>query len=155
MGFGSPPPAEGGKFSPPSIARAMVFAAGKGERLGPLTARRAKPALPLCGVPLLTRVFRWLAAGGIGFLGLLVVLLSTMRPFWIPLITFVFSALLAGSTRLRVSLQLDSSLAGVLQGTLVLIFILFQGLRQRLEARSSQNGAEDAQGTGGQRGLAG
>lgn len=65
MGFGSPPPAEGGKFSPPSIARAMVFAAGKGERLGPLTTRRAKPALPLCGVPLLTRVFRWLAAGGI------------------------------------------------------------------------------------------
>ena len=82
--------------------------------------------------------FRPLAAGGIGFLGLLVVLLSTMRPFWIPLITFVFSAILAGSTRLRVSMQLDSSLAGVLQGTLVLVFLLFQGLRQRLELRNSR-----------------
>lgn len=88
--------------------------------------------------------FRPLVAGGIGFLGLLVVLLSTMRPFWIPLITFVFSAILAGSTRLRVSLQLDSSLAGVLQGTLVLVFILFQGLRQRLETRRSESNTEDA-----------
>ncbi len=88
--------------------------------------------------------FRPLAAGGIGFLGLLVVLLSTMRPFWIPFITFVFSAILAGSTRLRVSLQLDSSLAGVLQGTLVLVFILFQGLRQRLETRNSSAAADAA-----------
>ncbi len=100
--------------------------------------------------------FRPLAAGGIGFLGLLVVLLSTMRPFWIPFIAIVFSAILAGSTRLRVSLQLDSSLAGVLQGTLVLVFILFQGLRQRMEARSSREAAEAAQLPGsGQSGLMG
>jgi general nucleoside transport system permease protein len=77
--------------------------------------------------------FRPLAAGGIGFLGLLVVLLASMRALWIPLITFVFAAILAGSTRLRVSLQLDASLAGVLQGTLVLLFLLVQGLRQRFE----------------------
>lgn len=77
--------------------------------------------------------FRPLAAGGIGFLGLLVVLLVSARILWIPLITFVFAAILAGSTRLRVSLQLDASLAGVLQGTMVLLVLLFQGLRQRVE----------------------
>ncbi len=43
----------------------MVFAAGRGERLGPLTRDRAKPALPFCGVPLLTRLLRWLAAAGV------------------------------------------------------------------------------------------
>lgn len=46
-------------------SRAMVFAAGKGERMGPLTERLAKPALPLGGVPLLTRILRGLAAAGV------------------------------------------------------------------------------------------
>ena len=45
--------------------QAMVFAAGRGERLGALTARRAKPALPFCGIPLLSRLLAWLAAGGV------------------------------------------------------------------------------------------
>ena len=43
----------------------MVFAAGRGERLGPLTRDRAKPALPFCGVPLLTRLLRWLTGAGV------------------------------------------------------------------------------------------
>lgn len=43
----------------------MVFAAGKGERMGPLTERRAKPALPFCGLPLLTRVLRGLRSSGV------------------------------------------------------------------------------------------
>jgi simple sugar transport system permease protein len=86
--------------------------------------------------------FRPLAAGGIGFLGLLVVLLASSRIFWIPLITFVFAAILAGSTRLRVTLQLDASLAGVLQGTMVLLVLLFQGLRQRVEGNSQQATAQ-------------
>ncbi len=43
----------------------MVFAAGRGERLGPLTRDRAKPALPFCGAPLLTRLLRWLTAAGV------------------------------------------------------------------------------------------
>ncbi len=126
--------------------------------LGVPTARVAMSAFLACGalagiagsyrVMFTYGSFRPLAAGGIGFLGLLVVLLSTMRPFWIPFITFVFSAILAGSTRLRVSLQLDSSLAGVLQGTLVLVFILFQGLRQRMELRNRREALDAAQ-TGG------
>jgi simple sugar transport system permease protein len=63
-------------------------------------------------------------------------MLASMRALWVPLITFVFAAILAGSTRLRVSMQLDASLAGVLQGTLVLLFLLFNGLRQRIESRA-------------------
>lgn len=43
----------------------MVFAAGRGERMGPLTRDRAKPALPFCGVPLLTRILRWLTGAGV------------------------------------------------------------------------------------------
>ncbi len=73
---------------------------------------------------------RPLASGGIGFLGLLVVLLLSMRLLWVPLITFAFVAILTGSTRLQVLLKLDSSLAGVMQGMLVLFVILFQGVRE-------------------------
>ncbi len=126
--------------------------------LGVPTTRVAMSAFLVCGalagiagsyrVMFTYGSFRPLVAGGIGFLGLLVVLLSTMKPLWIPLIAFVFSAILAGSTRLRVSLQLDSSLAGVMQGTLVLVFILFQGLRQRLEMRRSDLAPDASQDSG-------
>ena len=34
--------------------------------MGPLTRDRAKPALPFCGVPLLTRLLRWLTGAGVG-----------------------------------------------------------------------------------------
>ena len=44
----------------------MVFAAGRGERMGPLSRDRAKPALPFCGVPLLTRLLQWLTGAGVG-----------------------------------------------------------------------------------------
>lgn len=55
------------KTDPPGAfpSRAMVFAAGTGERMGPLTERLAKPALPFGGVPLLTRILGGLAASGV------------------------------------------------------------------------------------------
>jgi general nucleoside transport system permease protein len=80
---------------------------------------------------------RPLSSGGIGFLALLVVLLVSMRGLWVPLVTFVFAAILSGSARLQVVLQLDSSLASVLQESLVLVVLLLSGLRQRLAARSA------------------
>ncbi len=43
----------------------MVFAAGRGERMGPLTSRCAKPALPFCGTPLLLRILRRLRDAGV------------------------------------------------------------------------------------------
>ncbi len=73
---------------------------------------------------------RPLSSGGIGFLGLLVVLLLSVRLLWVPLVAFAFSAILTGSTRLQISLKLDSSLAGVLQGLMVLLVILFQGVQE-------------------------
>jgi NDP-sugar pyrophosphorylase family protein len=43
----------------------MVLTAGLGTRLGPLSEVRAKPALPVAGVPLAGRILRWLVAGGV------------------------------------------------------------------------------------------
>lgn len=114
--------------------------------LGVPTTRSAMSALVVCGalagiagayrVLFTYGSLRPLVSGGIGFLGLLVVLLVSMRPLWVPIVTFAFAAILSGSTRLRVALQLDSSLAGVLQGTLVLAVLLTNGVRQRLAGRS-------------------
>jgi len=44
---------------------AMILAAGRGERMRPLTADRAKPALPVLGVPLIARILRHLAGQGV------------------------------------------------------------------------------------------
>lgn len=71
-------------------------------------------------------------AGGIGFLALLVVLLARTRAVWVPFISFFFAAILGGSTRLKILMKLDASLAGVLQGFLVLAVIIALGLRGRL-----------------------
>jgi NDP-sugar pyrophosphorylase family protein len=44
---------------------ALILAAGLGTRLLPLSSVRAKPALPIAGVPLIARTLRWLRAVGI------------------------------------------------------------------------------------------
>jgi NDP-sugar pyrophosphorylase family protein len=46
--------------------KAMILAAGQGNRLMPLTARRAKPTLPLANRPLLAYTLRLLVEAGIG-----------------------------------------------------------------------------------------
>jgi len=46
--------------------QAMVLAAGLGTRLWPLTADRAKPAVPFAGVPLVRRVVEWVQRHGVG-----------------------------------------------------------------------------------------
>ncbi|MGJ3237981.1 MAG: ABC transporter permease [Anaerolineae bacterium] len=80
---------------------------------------------------------RPLVSGGIGFLGLLIVLLVGFRLIWMPLIAFILAALLSGSTRLQALQRLypelvgDSSLVGVLQGLLVLMILYFNGIRER------------------------
>jgi NDP-sugar pyrophosphorylase family protein len=43
----------------------MVLAAGLGTRLRPLSDVRAKPAVPIAGVPLIGRIISWLAAAGV------------------------------------------------------------------------------------------
>ena len=44
-----------------SLPPALVLTAGLGTRLAPLTYVRAKPAVPVAGVPLILRVLRWLS----------------------------------------------------------------------------------------------
>jgi len=44
---------------------AMVLTAGLGTRLRPLSLDRAKPAMPVCGEPLVRRILQWLAAAGV------------------------------------------------------------------------------------------
>jgi NDP-sugar pyrophosphorylase family protein len=44
---------------------AVVLAAGIGTRLRPLTYARAKPAIPVAGVPLIRRTLGWLASHGV------------------------------------------------------------------------------------------
>ncbi|MBN1965790.1 MAG: ABC transporter permease [Anaerolineae bacterium] len=130
----------------------QLKALGKSPRsallLGVPTERNAILAIAACGALAgLAGAFRVLftydslrplASGGIGFLGLLVVLLTGTGAWGIVSVPFVsafFAAILAGSTRLKITLQLDQSLSGVLQGTLVLMIILGNGVRARIRGR--------------------
>jgi N-acetyl-alpha-D-muramate 1-phosphate uridylyltransferase len=45
--------------------RVMLLAAGRGERLRPLTDQTPKPLLPIAGKPLIAHQLGWLAAGGL------------------------------------------------------------------------------------------
>ncbi len=49
----------------PPVRVAMVLAAGRGERMRPLTAERAKPTLPVLGRPILGRILHHLAGAGV------------------------------------------------------------------------------------------
>ena len=55
------------------------------------------------------------------------------------MIAFIFAVILGGSTRLKIALQLDQSLAGVMQGLIVLMVLLGDGVRQRWLARNSKD----------------
>lgn len=121
-------------------------ATGKNARsallLGVPTQTSAMSALLVCGglagiagayrVLFTYNSLRPLVSGGIGFLGLLVVLLVGLRAFWAAITAFAFAVILGGSTRLKVVLGLDQSLAGVLQGLIVLLVLIANGIRGRL-----------------------
>ncbi len=64
-------------------------------------------------------------SGGIGFMALLVVMLSNYRMFLVPPIAFFFSAVLSGSITLQLRTQLHSSLGGILTELMVLFVLLF------------------------------
>ena len=66
-----------------------------------------------------------------GYLALLVVMLSGYKVGGAPAIAFFFACLNVGSIQLPMMLQLDSSLSGIIQGTLVLVTLLAQGWRKK------------------------
>ncbi len=76
-----------------------------------------------------------LISGGYGFLAILVVLLANYNPLASILISGFFAALSMGSLQLPLEMQLDSSMSGVLEGTLVLFMLLVRGLQIRLVSR--------------------
>ncbi len=135
----------------------QLKATGKNPRsallLGVPTNRSAMSAFFVCGALAgLAGAYRVLftfgslrpqVSSGIGFLGVLIVLLLSSRALWVPLVAFIFAAILSGSGRLKLSLGLDASLAGVLQGALVLIVLLFSGLRTRLLERDETDSVNE------------
>jgi general nucleoside transport system permease protein len=59
-------------------------------------------------------------------------MLINFQAIWVAPIALFYAALNIGSIQLPITLKLDSNLAGVLQGTLVLFVLLSEGFRQRL-----------------------
>lgn len=120
-------------------------AVGKNARaaflLGVPTTRHMLAAFLLCGglggaagAIQVTAVYHRLIpsiSSGYGYLGLMVAMLVNFQPLWMPLLAFFFAALNIGSIQLPIVLRLDSSLAGVLQGALVLFVLAMEGVRQR------------------------
>jgi general nucleoside transport system permease protein len=70
-------------------------------------------------------------SSGYGYLGLLVAMLINFQAIWVAPVALFYAALNVGSIQLPITLNLDSNLSGVLQGTLVLFVLLAEGVRQR------------------------
>lgn len=75
-------------------------------------------------------------SSGYGFLGLLVAMLINFQAIWVAPIALFYAALNIGSIQLPISLKLDSSLSGVLQGVMVLFVLLAEGIRQRFTPKA-------------------
>lgn len=118
-------------------------ALGKNPRsaflLGVSSERETILALMFCGALAglggAVRVTSWFdslrqsISGGIGYLALLVVMLSAFRVMIVPLVSFFFSAVLNGSITLQLRTQLHSALGGILTGVMVLLVLLFGDIR--------------------------
>lgn len=74
-------------------------------------------------------------SSGYGFLGMMVALLAQYRALWAAPLAFLFAVLNIGGIQLPIVFRLDSSLSGVLQGTLVLSVLGAEGWRRRRPAR--------------------
>jgi simple sugar transport system permease protein len=107
-------------------------------RMGVPSARRLAESLAACGALAgiagaiqVIAVFHQLIpsiSSGIGLLALLVVLLVRASPAWVLPIAAAFAIFTVGSVQLPLALGADSSIAGVLQGSLVLFALLARGL---------------------------
>ena len=76
-------------------------------------------------------------SSGLGYLALLVAMLVGLNAWFILPVAFFFSALNIGSLQLPLDLDLESSLAGVIQGTLVLFVLLARGVSESLRKPST------------------
>ncbi|NTV64263.1 MAG: ABC transporter permease [Oscillochloris sp.] len=111
------------------------------RRMGVPATRRLAESLAFCGAMAglagaiqILGVFHQLipsVSSGIGLLGLLVVLLVRANPAWVLPIALIFAVFTVGSVQIPLKLGADSSIAGVLQGALVLFALLGRGLSAR------------------------
>ncbi|MBP1701456.1 MAG: ABC-type uncharacterized transport system, permease component [Chloroflexi bacterium] len=89
----------------------------------------------LAGAVQVTAVYHRLIpsiSSGYGYLGLLVAMLINYKALLVIPVSLFFAALNIGSIQLPIILKLDSTLSGVLQGALVLFFLMMDGVRQRV-----------------------
>lgn len=89
----------------------------------------------LAGATQALAVFHRLIPGissNLGYLGLLVAMLANYNPIWLLPIAAFFSALNIGALKLPSELKVESSLAGVIQGVLVLTVLLGRGMVERV-----------------------
>ena len=116
--------------------------------MGIPTGRYMMVAFALCGVFAglagaiqVTSVYHRLIpsiSSGYGYLGLMVAMLVNYQAALAAPVALFFAALNVGSIQLPIVLRLDSSLSGVLQGTLVLFVYLAQGIRRRFFQRQEE-----------------
>lgn len=71
-------------------------------------------------------------SSGYGFLGLMIAMLINYSALWLAPIALFFAALNIGGIQLPIVMKLDSSLTGVLQGSLVLFVMIAQGVKQKI-----------------------
>jgi simple sugar transport system permease protein len=110
------------------------------ERLGVPTNRRILETMACCGALAgvagglqVLAVYHQLVpniSSGIGLTGMLVALLVQANPTFVLPVVVAFASFTVASIRLPLSLHVDSSIAGVLQGALVLCALVAQGLRR-------------------------
>lgn len=75
-------------------------------------------------------------SSNLGYLALLITLIAGSQVWLLLPIAFFFSTLNVGSLQLPLSLNLESSLSGVIQGTLVLFALLGRGFSERNEKKT-------------------
>ncbi|ACL23375.1 ABC transporter permease [Chloroflexus aggregans] len=110
--------------------RAVGLNPAAAGRLGIATARRMGETLAACGalagvagmiqVVAVHHALIPNISSGIGLIGLLVALLARADPRWLLPISVAFATFTVGSIQLPLTLGIDSAIAGVLQGALVL-----------------------------------
>lgn len=85
----------------------------------------------LAGAVQVTTVYHRLIpsiSSGYGYTGLMVAMLANFSPVYAGPVALFFAALNVGSIQLPIVLKLDSSLAGVIQGSLVLFVLIGKGV---------------------------
>ena len=75
-------------------------------------------------------------SSGYGYLGLLVAMLVNYQTLLVVPVSLFFAMLNIGSIQLPIVLKLDSTLSGILQGSLVLFVLLLEGVRRHFEQKA-------------------